>query len=105
MNFWQRLKSVFVGLDNAAAAVAFDGQTDITISSRCGMALIDDMRGLPRTAESRMLHALGDSLDEIQAGHCVAAVLGDAARAQRVLDLLGPYVEFINAKEITHASN
>lgn len=103
MNFWQRFKSVLIEIDNAAAAVAFDGQTGVTISSRCGMAFLDDMRGLPRTVESRALRALGSELDAVQAGHCVAAILGDAARAQQALDLLGPYVEFINAKGATHA--
>ena len=94
---WNRLHAVLIGVDDTAAAVVFSGHTDITISSRCGMALIDELRGAPSSPESLALDGIGDGLDTLRAGHCFAAILADVDRAQRVLDLLGPYAVYVTA--------
>lgn len=103
---WHRLYAVLIGADDTAAAVVFPGQTnDLTISSRCGMALVDELRGVPPHPESLALGGIGEGLDELAPGHCFGAILADVARAQQVLDVLGPYAAYVKSSglKVSHA--
>lgn len=88
---------VLIGADQAAAAVLFSStQDDITISARCGMALMDSAKQVydpagPHGIELWALNALAASLDALQKSHCVDAILGDRDRAVNVLSILQPY--------------
>lgn len=99
---WQRILDVLIGVDDAAAALVFSDQTDLTISARCGMAQLDVLRGtvtLPAAEMSGLLE-LGAGLDRLQAHHCRGAILGDIARAQRVLAELQPYADYMAVNEL-----
>lgn len=85
----EKVHAVLIGVDDAVAAAIFDDQTDLTISSRCGMALMDHTAG----AEGVALRALAEGLDDIQKQHCIGAIQADYARAQAVIAKLQPYVE------------
>lgn len=99
-NLARRLKSILIAVDDAAAAVVFKDQTDVTISARCGMAMIDRLCGLPPSAEAFALVDLGVQLDRIDPAHCYAAILGDIDRAQAALDMLAPYKRYIAAAKL-----
>lgn len=101
----EKIHGLLVAVDDAAAALVFDGQTDLTISSRCGMALIDGRLGVfdpkgPHGLEQSMLKALGNGLNEIEQQHCFAAILSDDARAAAVRTLLEKYVTIVTAASL-----
>jgi len=56
----------------------------MTISSRCGFALLSSEGGW----KNRCLRALGRGLNRIDDGHCFGAIHGDIARVERTLDRL-----------------
>lgn len=101
MNIADQIRAVLIGVDEAVAAILFKGQTDLTISARCGMAIIDAQQGVPCTLESRALCALGAELNRIDAGHCNSAVLGDDERAAHIRVVLAPYLAVLYAKGST----
>ncbi len=97
-----QIKGILIGIDDAAAAVLFAGQNDLTISARCGMALLDQEAGTytpngPHGLEQKFLIALANGLDDLQKGHCHQAILGDRDRAVNVLVLLQPYALKVSA--------
>jgi hypothetical protein len=94
------IKGILIGIDDASAAALFNGQNDITISARCGMALLDSQRGVYQSngahrIEQWALDALAAKLDDIQKDHCIQAIVGDCQRASTVISLLNPYVQII----------
>lgn len=53
----------------------------MTISSRCGMAMLSD----DPSWKNRALKALGRWLNTIDPGHCFGAIAGDIERTERTL--------------------
>lgn len=95
------LKGVLIGLDDFATSILFSGsQNDITISARCGMALVDAERGQIRLneREQAVLMAGAAALDTLENDHCIGAIRGDYARAQEALAMLEPYVAYLDSK-------
>lgn len=92
------IHAVLIGLDEALAAVGTI-QNDMTISTRCGMAVIDDAIGRPVTEPlaHRILLDGADALDKIEPGHCNNAIRADRDRANAVLAALSPYLGYLNA--------
>lgn len=68
-------------VDIFGAAVVFR-DTDVTISSECGLAL-------RRPAPPRWARWLGAFLNWVQPGHCEIAIAADIQRAKDALALLG----------------
>lgn len=95
------IQGVLIGVDDAAAAVLFSATpNDITISARCGMALMDQANGVydpsgPHGLEAWALNALAAGLDDLQKSHCTGAILGDRDRAVNVLSVLLPYTALL----------
>ena len=90
---WTKIHGILVGIDDAVAAVLFNGQDDITISTRCGMALIDEEMGWKSSQglEDATLIALADGLNDLEKNHCFGAIVGDISRAREALATLQPY--------------
>ncbi len=91
-----RIKAVLVGADMTAGTILFTTGNDITISARCGMALMDARDGVydpsgPHGIEQWALIALADALDQVEEDHCMLAIVGDRDRAVDVLTTLMPY--------------
>ena len=103
--FGRWFKAVMIGVDDTGAAIVFRDQTDLTISARCGMAEIDQMRGTVTLSDEEMdaLLNLAGVLNRIQAHHCRGAILGDIARAQAVIDKLTPYANYMAANNLPTA--
>lgn len=98
MSIIASIYSAAIGIDETLAALAFNGQSDITISSRCGMALIDIQSGNPPPmsgTEAWLLHHLALVLDDIQKEHCYQALQGDFDRAGAVRAQIQPYLSKI----------
>jgi hypothetical protein len=91
MSLGQKIEDVLVSIDETAAAVLFNGEQDITISSRCGMALLD---GGPvgHKLEDESLKLLAAGLDDLQKDHCFSAIVDDYNRAAKIIALLNPYM-------------
>lgn len=81
------LLNTLIDLDDAAAALVLQEIPGVTVSSRCGMAVLDHEAGV----RGDVLEHIATALDDIQRGHCFAALLGDLARARAVIHLLEPY--------------
>ena len=103
-----KILNILVGVDDTAAAVLFDEPSDLTISTRCGMALLDKAGVIqdPSIAavhgiEEKFLVALADGLNAVQKNHCYWAILYDMNKAQGMMDKLSPYLAA--AKGITDA--
>ena len=91
-----KILDILIEVDAAAASALFANTTDLTISSRCGMALIDQSSGNyspdgPHGIEQRFLIALGNGLDDLAKQHCYESIVGDLQRAQTVVTTLDPY--------------
>lgn len=93
MTVESQIVDVLLSLDDTAETALFAGQHDVSISTRCGMALLKPVELDGHRLERKLLQGLGAGLDAIQKGHCYTAILGDYARAQAVIALLGPYIE------------
>lgn len=86
---WENTYShnVLIGLDQLGAAIFFN-RNDLTISSLCGLVLLDDRWIAILKLSSwqvKTLKVLGRVLNWIQANHCPNAILGDQARANFTL--------------------
>lgn len=92
-----RAVDIAIALDDTLDAAFFQQGDDVTLSCRCGMAILDKLMGKPDTAEGIALRALGEVLDKLQAGHCFGAVLHDGLRAAGVTTLTTPYAQYIAA--------
>lgn len=96
----QKIEDVAVAEDQAAAAALFKDTFDLTISSRCGMALIAQDQGRPVDKEhgweDDVLQMLGKGLDAAQKDHCLNAILADHQRATDLLSTLHPYVNYLH---------
>lgn len=100
MSITDQIKGILIGADAAAAALLFNGQTDITISARCGMALLDAQGSVynpdgPHGIELWALDALAGGMNHLQKDHCFQAILGDRDRATKALTVLAPYASFL----------
>ena len=94
--FQRRLIAVLLGLDDAVAAALFDGQTDITVSSRAGMAVLDAAAGavyLEHATEQAALRALAAALGVLDYKHCMHAIERDFERATAAMAKLAPYID------------
>lgn len=96
-DIFTKVHDSLVGVDQTIAASIFDTGNDITISSRCGMALIDAQLGKYKGSDTEkyLLEGLGKALDEVQTDHCYQAIQGDYERASEILQLLVPYMKFL----------
>ena len=93
--FQRRLIAVLLGIDDAVAAALFDGQTDITVSSRAGMAVLDAAVGavyLEHATEQAALRTLAAALGVLDYEHCMHAIQRDYDRADAVMAELTPYL-------------
>lgn len=71
---------VLLDLDMFLCALVL-GSADMTISSRCGLALRDPSGHI-------FLRGLGRVLNSLSANHCELAIADDRVRAQRALEIL-----------------
>lgn len=99
------IHDLLIAVDGLGSTVLF-GSTDLTISSRVGMALSDHdcgtykpdgPHGFPRLA----MLALARGLNHIEREHCMLAWIGDRDRALAVLAELDPYLQRAYAKGIS----
>lgn len=105
MNLDTVIHSLLIGADDAGAAVLF-GSSDLTISSRVGMALSDYECGTyspdgPHGIREASMLLLARGLDDLQKQHCMESWIGDRDRAKAILADLEPYLLRAYAKGIT----
>lgn len=95
MSLDQKIKDILLSVDKLGAAALFDIGTNITISARAGMALIDKRMGrapdVSLGIEHSMLLALESGLNAVDKDHCFEAILGDCKRAEDALKILSLY--------------
>ena len=94
--FQRRLIAVLLGIDDSLAAALFDGQTDIAVSSRAGMAVLDEAAGmvyLDHPTEQAALRALAAALGVLDYEHCMHSIERDYERANVALAQLAPYID------------
>ena len=102
--FQRRLIAVLLGIDDAVAAALFDGQTDITVSSRAGMAVLDAAAGASHpnhATEQAALRTLAAALGVLDYEHCMHAIERDYERATAALAELAPYIDRARKADVT----
>jgi hypothetical protein len=75
-----------IALDMFACCIIWR-DPDVTISSMCGLEL-------RKPTPAIWALVIGGALNKINPGHCESAIIGDIARAQSALILLGGCSEF-----------
>ena len=95
-------KAVLVGIDDAADA-AMGVINDVTISAQCAVAKYKVLAGTPLSDRDEKLLKLYTILNDIQAGHCEGAVLGDIDRALDAIAYLTPTANYIKDNHIPAA--
>lgn len=74
------VQKAMLGIDMFVCLLIW-GRFDVTISSRCGLAL--------EQSQDSLWADLGDVLNWISPGHCTQAIVGDIERADAALLVLG----------------
>jgi hypothetical protein len=92
-----------IAADDLASAAILQSPADVTISSRCGMAYLDQLIGRDPGPNAEVLMLGYRMLNGLQPGHCEGAILGDIVRSANVIHLLTPYGEYIHAHAIPAA--
>lgn len=100
MTIEDKILSILIGVDDTFSAAVFDTNSDLTISARAGMALIESRMGWPNGPHgipSDALIALSSGLDNIEQDHCFGAIIGDTNRAQETITALAMYLDVASA--------